>query len=47
MERIIRDFQGVWIPKEILKLGLPEIRKWVFIQYEVDLYSENPLMEDN
>lgn len=41
-----RDFKGVWIPKEVLNLGLYDIRKWVLSQYKVDLFAQNPMQED-
>jgi hypothetical protein len=38
-----RDFKGIWIPKEILELGLPQIAVWVEKTYQVNLLAENPL----
>jgi hypothetical protein len=46
MEHHERDFKGIWIPREILALGLPEITRWVWLTYKVDLYAYNPLKGD-
>jgi hypothetical protein len=45
MEELQRDFKGIWIPKEVLALGLPTFRIWVKRQYGIDLYAENPVEE--
>lgn len=38
-----RDFKGIWIPKEILALGLIEISKWVSTEFKINLLAENPM----
>lgn len=41
-----RDFKGIWIPKEILVLGLMHIIPWVMKEYNINLALEKPLQED-
>ena len=42
-----RSFQGIWIPVEILELGLIEIIKWVDETYKVNLQAEFPMGDES
>lgn len=41
-----REFLGIWIPKNVLRQGLPFTLAWVQDTYKIDLNSENPLQEE-
>lgn len=45
MKELQRDFKGIWIPKEILALGLIEIGWWVQKEYNINLMAKNPVEE--
>lgn len=42
-----RSFQGIWIPVEILELGLVEIIRWVNATYQVNLQAEYPMEDES
>jgi hypothetical protein len=42
-----RELKGIWIPSEILSLGVIEMNRWVYQQYGINLYAKNPMEDES
>lgn len=41
-----RELKGIWIPADVLERGQVMIFAWVWQEYGVNMYAENPMQED-